>query len=491
MFFFLSYKIKNRPSFFVSTGGALFAIPWFFYIRTSPDVLIFLLALVGYVIISFESISKVSRVCILQVIFSLALCQVILCFIQSFLPNVAKDWYEYNWLRNGGRPYGIFQQVNLLASFLASGLACGYLLLMQEKRIYRQYVIITGLAAIAIILAINQSRTGWIGAVAAILLLNIFFITSRPRQCIEGTVAMCLAAAFGIWIVQHVSVLINGQHWTLSREYINSNHDRWAMLTTTWKMIMDKPVTGWGYGAFESQYIHYLLDHPQLNVKHSSIIPHPHNELLFAWVQGGVIAVTGLLLMAAGWIKFFINAIRSGAVNTGYAVLIIPLLVHLNLEYPLYQSFIHLGLFVVLLRLADTRELSQKKDVSKAQKNRLMRFSGAIIGCIVVVYGIIGLYANNEITRLERHELAAFPVSPPWYFETQRERSNFDSMIALLVDYNTTRSEQDLALFIKKATPWLDYGVDKNLLVSMITILRYRGDNEEAAKLYAEYSLIE
>ncbi|MBE4916894.1 pilin glycosylation ligase domain-containing protein, partial [Enterobacter cloacae complex sp. P4RS] len=88
-----------------------------------------------------------------------ALCQVILCFIQSFLPNVAKDWYEYNWLRNGGRPYGIFQQVNLLASFLASGLACGYLLLMQEKRIYRQYVIITGLAAIAIILAINQSRT--------------------------------------------------------------------------------------------------------------------------------------------------------------------------------------------------------------------------------------------------------------------------------------------------------------------------------------------
>lgn len=247
-----------------------------------------MLAVGFYIRLSRNAFSSIIRTQILQVIFLLSLGQVVLCLIQTFWPNVALRWFEYNWLRNNGRPYGIFQQVNLLASFLASGLLCGYLLLMDEVSAIRRYGLLTGLAAIAMVLTINQSRTGEIGAFIGIVLITVIYAVSRPRRCFTGILVMILAAVSGWWMTQHITVLIDGQSHILIRTYSESDGQRWAIIQITWQMIKEKPWMGWGYGTFATQFTRYLAEHPELHFSNPIVVTHPHNELLFAWFQGAL-----------------------------------------------------------------------------------------------------------------------------------------------------------------------------------------------------------
>ncbi|OLF34674.1 pilin glycosylation ligase domain-containing protein, partial [Psychrobacter sp. Cmf 22.2] len=79
--------------------------------------------------------------------------------------------FGYNTVNN--RPYGIFQQPNVMASFLATGLALsGYLLARQPHDKYlswrQKIVFLYAIPLITIpLLVVLASRTGWLGAVIA------------------------------------------------------------------------------------------------------------------------------------------------------------------------------------------------------------------------------------------------------------------------------------------------------------------------------------
>lgn len=177
------------------------------------------------------------------------------------------------------------------------------------------------------------------------------------------------------------------------------------------------------------------------------------------------------------------RAVRTGARQAGYSLLIIPLLVHLNLEYPFYQSFVHLGLLVVLLQLAQCDAPSSAEPKIVPVWGMLSRLVSLLVSVVLICFSAAGLYANAELTRLERQKLTQFPEPSPWYFKAQSQRAEFDAIVALLVNYNMTRNEQDLALFMTKAEPWLNTHMDKNLLTSMIIISRYRGNIAEVQRL--------
>ncbi|CQR23182.1 lipid A core-O-antigen ligase [Yersinia enterocolitica] len=60
--------------------------------------------------------------------------QAVLILLQWFV-FTADNWMEFDPAQ---RPYGIFQQVNVLASYLATGYACAvYLFMVSNKRVVR------------------------------------------------------------------------------------------------------------------------------------------------------------------------------------------------------------------------------------------------------------------------------------------------------------------------------------------------------------------
>ncbi len=96
-----------------------------------------------------------------------------LVFVYQYwhLPGV--DYWEFAW-RRGTRPYGIFQQVNLLASFTACGVLLSATLFLRLRDGYR-IVIGVGLVMMGFVLHESQSQTGYLSLVVGeVLLLAVF-----------------------------------------------------------------------------------------------------------------------------------------------------------------------------------------------------------------------------------------------------------------------------------------------------------------------------
>ncbi|EOE5652241.1 Wzy polymerase domain-containing protein [Cronobacter sakazakii] len=465
-------------------GGLLLLVSGFMQVKENPGVWVLLGAVFLWQGLRHLSFTSRYRRTILVVVFVLALGQTTVSLLQVFCPPLAMRLYEYDWLRNHGRPYGIFQQVNLLASFLASGMGCGFLLLMQQ-RLRRNVLLCTaGLSLLTFVLVLNQSRAGAIGALLIVLCLAALLWRQHPARSAAALTLMIISAASAWYITQHTTVLVNGVPYSLARSYGESTRERWQMLCITWHMIMLHPWAGWGYGTFEYAFSRFVLAHPEYGYTYSSIVTHPHNELLYAWFQGGVVALSGMLLLFAGWVKIVMSAWRQGRVQSGYALLIIPLLVHLNLEYPFYQSFVHFGLFILLLRLG----IIDKPHCQTQRAKLSLRVTIAAAAAALMAFSLTALYAGYQLTMFERGHLANFPRPAPWYFALQGERAEFDENVSRLIDYNRTHNSADLDTFMSWAARYSLRHNDKNVWQSMIVITQSRGDNVTIARLRAQYN---
>ncbi|ELY2646666.1 Wzy polymerase domain-containing protein [Cronobacter sakazakii] len=465
-------------------GGLLLLVSGFMQVKENPGVWVLLGAVFLWQGLRHLSFTSRYRRTILVVVFVLALGQTTVSLLQVFCPPLAMRLYEYDWLRNHGRPYGIFQQVNLLASFLASGIGCGFLLLMQQ-RLRRNVLLCTaGLSLLTFVLVLNQSRAGAIGALLIVLCLSALLWRQHPARSAAALTLMIISAASAWYITQHTTVLVNGVPYSLARSYGESTRERWQMLCITWHMIMLHPWTGWGYGTFEYAFSRFVLAHPEYGYTYSSIVTHPHNELLYAWFQGGVVALSGMLLLFAGWVKIVMSAWRQGRVQSGYALLIIPLLVHLNLEYPFYQSFVHFGLFILLLRLG----VIDKPHCQTQRAKLSLRVTIAAAAAALMAFSLTALCAGYQLTMLERGHLANLPRPAPWYFALQGERAEFDENVSRLIDYNRTHNSADLDTFMSWAARYSLRHNDKNVWQSMIVITQYKGDTAAAARLRAQYN---
>ena len=468
----------------LTAGAVLLLLPWLIQAHGYTGVWVLLAAFIIWQVLLRLPFSASRKRCVVKMVFVLALAQAFICLIQAFCPSLAARLYEFDWLHNHGRPYGIFQQVNLLASFVASGVGCGVWLLFSTRR--RRYIAgyLTGLGLLVFVLALNQSRAGAIGAALITLVLAGLISRNAPRRTVL-LFAICTLAVFaGIWITQHVTVMVNGEPYLMARDYDHSNHERWYILTTTWQMIMQHPWAGWGYGNFEYAFSRYVLAHPTPGNSYSTVITHPHNEVLYAWFQGGIVALGGMALLFAGWMKMLNSGFKTQRITGMYGLLIIPLLVHLNLEYPFYQSFVHLGLFLFLLRLGvvERHSLAEPRPV-----RAWPRLLAGVCGVCLVAFSVTGLYANHQLTRLERAQFAAFPTPAPWYFALQGERAEFDGKIASLMNYNRNPDPNTLAEFMVWAMRWSARHNDKNIWRSMITIEQLRGNTANVAAMTQQY----
>lgn len=461
-------------------GVAGIGIPWLLQINNNAGCIVLLISFLLWWYSQKWYIHQKTKQKVVFIFFCIALVQAIIAIIQTFYPSLALSLYEYNWLRNHGRPYGIFQQVNLLASFLATGTGCGFLLLLKEKRKPAVILYIVGLSGLSFVLSINQSRAGILGAFVVLSALTLLFGKQVKLRTGAALLSMIAAMAAGSWIVQHTHVIMDGQFFSLARSFEDSTRSRARILRITMKMITLKPWFGWGYGSFEYMFSRFAIAHA--DYQYRRVVTHPHNELLFSWFQGGVVALTGILLLCCGWVKNIISAWKEPEHAAGYALLILPLLVHLNLEYPFYQSFIHLATFVVLLRVGEIDKW--KETALQGYPKRAMM---TIMGAGLIGYSLLALCAHYHLTRYEREGYVSFPVPMPWYFAMQSDRSRYDAMVALLVDYNRTQNAEDLSKFMVQASRYSLRHNDKNIWLSMIAIARHQGNELQAYQLQQQY----
>lgn len=383
------------------------------------------------------------------------------------------------------RMLGIFQQPNVLASFVASGIIC--LIVSRHTGALANFALIF----MAFMLVLIQSRTGWIGTGAGMLLILIAFHQRdeplrpllTPFFCVAAGAAIAFAWQHG-WLNPVLRTLFPGINFSkLTGAFVlvnktGSTLERWAIIKTTWQMILHHPLLGTGYGGFESAFINQA----QLNGGPfvSSTLTHPHNEMLYAWSEGGLPALLGLLLMAT---DIFWMLWRRGGWRWEGLALLMPLIIHINLEYPLYLSVPHALMLVLILNVAlapagyepiKNRELSFPLNKITATG---IRWGVIGISLCVLIFMAGALQTQQRLTEIERNGLISLlPESGEsaesilWNPLSQYPRLDYDKHIALLVHFNMTRNVKDLTKFDVWAANYLSLHNDANVYSSELKI---------------------
>ncbi|WP_426445644.1 Wzy polymerase domain-containing protein [Siccibacter colletis] len=373
-----------------------------------------------------------------------------------------------------GRPYGSFQQVNVLASYLATGIACALWLFLHSSRRISQHVSGTVLFFLPAVLAMLQSRAGLLGAMLAAILL---LATARRAQACRALALMASGVGAGLlWLWAGPLVLPEWAPPLIDKT--SSTHSRLYMLQLTWQLIRQHPVTGNGYGGFEALYGQLARAVPP--GLEAATVKYPHNELLFAWAEGGVVAVLGLLLMVAGIVKRLFSASGTGIAGLAF---LLPIAVHMNLEYPLYQSATHSLTLIMLLviggpgvkRLAINPGRSMRGNTEIARAGRWVTGATATAG---LLFMITGLQTQHRLTRVEQQGLLPLVSNEPQVLASlynpwsQASRLDFDRHVALLLRFNHTRDPALLDAFRRWGTTYSETHNDPEVYASLLAIAR-------------------
>lgn len=420
--------------------------------------------------------------------FYLVLCiagllQTVIATLQIVLPDSAGSWLHYDFTLYQGRPVGTFWQVNLLGSFLATTLLAAIQLTMTSKQTLNFLLVSLVLSAG---LTMTESRSAFLGAgVGVVMLLILTPVRLRIRLCVIGSILLgvmlghaglslrseTLQTAPGAIAAQYderpqdteARLKWNKQH---------SNTDRITMLKGSAEMIQTSPLLGSGLGSFERIFPQTLFEHQQPN-PFTVTVTHPHNEILYVWAEGGIVALTGLLLwFAVGLTPFcpvkFTPLNRQRMMR---ASLIAPLMAHVMSEYPLYLSAVHSITLLILLWLAFPSRYRQPFSRHALPCARALYPALFFAGGLGVLYTLSGMHSAFYLRSAEEFNLEdPAPLERIVNTTAQADRLLFDYAVNDLMQFNRTHDYSWLTLFQSQAGEWLTRHNDANLIATMIQI---------------------
>lgn len=404
--------------------------------------------------------------------------EALLGLVQYYL-LVPGNWIGYDTQAN--RPYGIFQQPNVMASFMATGLSLAIWLELRGdanpwlKGLRYGVILITSL-----LLVILQSRVGQLGGMMALLLLS----AQLGRERLLGR--MLALVALGILIGLASQYLMAGARRGL--EIYQSGGMRSIYWPYAAKLIAQMPWTGWGYGSFESVFLHHYMADKALNPAMLQIeynLDHPHNEFLYWAVEGGLAPMLGMVLMGgallwrlsrAGWVK-----------GAALLALVTPILLHTQTEYPFYHSIAHWWALLLLVHVLDA-EVEEGAEASWREYTYrpwlLLRFAAIAIPLIVVPFMLTAIHTAWVVTQYERggykQPALLLDIVNPMAWLTRVE---FDVNAVRLAVGLQANNPTELEAYLDWGEAFVRHTPRANIYANMVLALKALGRTAEAESL--------
>uniref|UniRef100_A0A5Q0TCC3 Ligase n=1 Tax=Vibrio algicola TaxID=2662262 RepID=A0A5Q0TCC3_9VIBR len=383
----------------------LLTIPVFYSASVPQDAITRLIGLWGgwlfFCMLQQFQFSIKQRQTLLWFILIGVLIEIVYAYIQYLVLQPGNP-LGYNTVSN--RPFGIFQQPNVMASFVATGLVIsGYLLARQHQSNEKYHPLLNGLLYLFPIISmpllwVLASRTGWLGGIVGCVLLLPYlkrFLSAKQFSLWCFAVVLGLAAGYGI-------AEANGGN-KLIEQKSNLESPRRYTFPQTLDMVIEKPLTGYGYGRFEPAYIVYTARQHQITPDyHAGLasMDHPHNELLYWAVEGGIVPLMGLLL-ATLLVLRKIRKVSSGA-RLATAALFFPLVLHTQLEYPFYHSAVHWVIFIMLIYWLDQLTSQYQTAGFSSISKSFLSIVSLVLPILTTFYMISALQTNIVLNKFER-----------------------------------------------------------------------------------------
>lgn len=489
----ISFSSKNKP-LTLSPGISLFLLGCLLLMlpvlwtpspiwraNAMPAVLGYGVAALVYLALLQLSLTRRQKRQWLGLIVASAAIEAVLALLQLCVFD-ADNWMEYPVTL--GRAYGNFQQSNLLGSFLATGFGIALFLLITTRNRWVRCVNALALTLLLVTIIPLQSRVGWLGTMMVTLLLLTHFRhrQSTHRLILIGTplVLLVIAAWLTISTLHHNTLFqpvatamapLKNKPALILIDKSGSNALRWQMLHHSLQMIAQHPLKGWGMGGFEHAFTQYLIQQAGVGPLAGPAPTHPHNELLYLWIEGGIVALIGAVLLMLAWLRLVITGCRLRR-RRAFPLwcLTLPIALHTLFEYPLYQSAAH-GLVLLLLIRITLADSSLRKVSAMPKIQCAGRCVTASIAVAIMAFAITGLHTNTVLTRAERSGFedtdALYGLINPY---AQWDRYVYDSHMLDLRNFTITQDYRYLAAFKIWADNYVMVHNDANIYFTLIRI---------------------
>lgn len=300
-------------------------------------------------------------------------------------------------------PFGILRQRNVMASFMATGLVFSAFLLpisVQLSHRFRKFTVVVCLLSPLLVIPIvflNYSRLGWMGAaLGSLLLLPYLFKQAGARLAAIWTVSAAVGVLIGF-------VLVAANEDAMSMVAVKAtitDSVRENLYPVSIRLFLENWLFGVGYGNFESAYNAFAANQFAIGLAQPTLFngfTHPHNELLYWAIEGGIIPLIGLLLASWYVLKSILNA--KAEYQLALVGLFFPIVLHTQLEFPFYHSVVHWMIFVIIIFIADY--LGNERKTLVVKPTILVGTAGLIIPVFTTLFMATTLQASAILYRYE------------------------------------------------------------------------------------------
>jgi len=376
-------------------------------------------------------------------------------------------------------PFGALAQKNIIATFFATGAVISLFLLLNDKSSICSNFKLGIIFSVPLLACTQfyslQSRTGVLALSFGIGFMLVFGFQKNKKVFLWiGSVLIGLLIGFKTPYESRPAKALD-----------YSENTRMLTYQLTSELIKNNPLFGVGYGNFLSAFrLHYAQrkqEEPSLKTIGNSNMDHPHNETMFWMVEGGIIPLTGLLIIAGGFLIMLWKVKKKEA--WAMAGLITPILIHTQLELPFYLSLVHWFIFIFLLYCMD-----EEYGIWHEAKIRLTVFIHIIailLPIIIISYMATTLQTARAITRFERTGfskpslLVSVKYPRAWQKKYETLVMKLDLGIAKQAkDYKKLKDYIDWAEGYVKHSPYLFIYYD------LATAYQAMGDKEKAWEIY-------
>jgi len=340
--------ISGFPVFVLLSGfiaGTDQPIKWMFKLLFIWGGLVFFLSLFQY------NLKQGRKDNILFIIVISALLHSVVAVMQIWLKNDMPIWLPPAL---DGQPRGLFNQINNHAVYQATAVMITLYLITRPAFLHggkkNKLLLLLTVALASFIITMSGSRIGILTLTLG-LLMNTLALWTRFRLDKK----MFLAVMSAIAIAGSIGFSMSQGKLIEKTLAINSGYSgaaRIGIYKISVDLIAKKPFRGHGIGSFtrvwQNEKENFYTVHPGAKLP-SGCVNHPHNEILLWLVEGGIVAGVGFILMLvaivvglkqAGW--------RRG---TAYAAMLLPIMLHTQVELPFTLSAIMWFLFLTMLAL--------------------------------------------------------------------------------------------------------------------------------------------
>ncbi len=448
------------------------------------------LALLGGILFVFSVLQlslsvRVFELC-LHIILASVLLQAAVGLFQILFDSSVLAWLPFS----PTIPSGIFQQINVAASYQATGLSISLYLISRPsfKRnhwLLHSLIYVSAFSAAAVV-TYSGSRVGMLGALTALglLLCCRIRLLVRNKRALIGWLLMLLVGCF-VGSQYGNSQLQQGVHKLGGTEENGRLEARISIYNISLELFKESPWVGHGAGSFEKVYqdkkSDFMKQDPNANYG-TRRTSHPHNELLYWMVEGGLVSLSGMIFACIAIIVqlFKIGWSRGGA----YGALLFPIALHTQVEYPFYLSSLHWFLFLFFITMAvHHSQIQVRLHLTNVMRKTLFVFL-ALVAYFVAFFFSQSLVSNKQLFGFVNYlprDLSELKVSSRnLYFSDYTE---FLQMQTYLEYAETSNNKELLAMYVQWAEETLKTMTEPVVYGGLALAYHLSGRMEESGQI--------